>query len=62
MSKYLVTEEWAGYSRGYALYEIEADSEEDARKNYWKGTEIERETIRDDSEGEAEKVELAEEI
>ena len=50
LNKYLVDVQWSGYSRGYSLYEVEAKCEDDAIENYYYGKEIERETIRDDTE------------
>ena len=42
--------EWSGYSRGYSVYEVEADSKEEALENYYEGNQIEREVVRDDTE------------
>lgn len=50
MPKFEVTQEWSGYSRGLTVYEVEASSEEEARKAWWSGKEIFSETIRDDTE------------
>ena len=58
MNKYRVELEWSGYSRGYAIYEVEAESEEAAIKDYWQGVEVERDTIRDDTESEVHSAEL----
>jgi hypothetical protein len=52
MKKFEVTTNWAGYSRGYAVYEVEAENEEAAKSLWYEGLEIERETIRDDTESE----------
>ncbi len=49
---YEVEVSWAGYSRGTAIYQIEADSEEDAMENYDVGECINRYTVRDDTESE----------
>jgi hypothetical protein len=42
--------EWSGYSRGYSVYEVEAESEEQAKEMYYEGNRIEREVVRDDTE------------
>jgi len=52
MTKFNVEVEWSGYSRGTALWEVEAESEEDARENYYEGKRIQREIVRDDTEEE----------
>jgi len=49
MPKYLVEGDFSGYVRGYRSYVIEAESEEEARKYFWKGDE-DSEIIRDDTE------------
>lgn len=54
MPKYTIETEWSGYSRGYAIYEVEAKSKEDAREvfEYDGGTLLEEETVRDDTNSE----------
>ena len=49
MPKYLVEGDFSGYVRGCRTYVVEAESEEQARKYFWKGDE-ESEIIRDDTE------------
>lgn len=58
MAKYQVTVTWSGYSRGIAIYLVEADNEDDARENYWSGEKTYNDVIRDDTEREVEGVEL----
>ena len=53
MAKYSVEVEWAGYSRGSSTYVVEAGSEDEAKERWFTGQETERETVRDDTEGEA---------
>jgi len=48
--KYKVEYKWSGYSRGYATVIVEAESEDEARGNWWWGEEVDREVIRDDTE------------
>jgi len=60
MNKYLVTAERAGYCREYDIYEVEAESEEKAKKGYWNGRFIDEEIIIDDRELDSLKVELVE--
>lgn len=51
MPTYIVNVDWSGYSRGVTTYSVEADSEEEARDNYYLyGEEISHEVIRDDTE------------
>ena len=50
MAKFEVHVEWAGYSRGVKVLEVEAETEADARENFWNGKEIDRTVIRDDTE------------
>lgn len=50
MPKFLVTRDWSGYSRGYTTYEVEAESAEEARDNYYSGEQVEHEVVRDDTE------------
>lgn len=53
MNKYLVSVDVSGYCRGYEVWEVEADSEEDAKEFYYTGNNIESEIIRDDRDREA---------
>lgn len=55
---YIVDVEFAGYSRGISSYKIKASSEEEARDIYYEGIQINRETVRDDTEKEVISVEL----
>ncbi len=48
--KYKVKIGWAGYSRGSSVYEVEADSEEEAIENWWIGEKISNVVVRDDTE------------
>ena len=57
MPKYLVEGDFSGYVRGYRTYVVEAETEEEARKAFWKGNE-ESEIIRDDTEFEINDVSL----
>jgi len=53
MGKYTGQIEWSGYSRGTMVVEVEADSEEEAIdriKNYDWDYEVQRDTVRDDTE------------
>lgn len=50
MPKFQVHVEWAGYSRGVKVMEVEAASEAEARENFWAGREVERTVVRDDTE------------
>lgn len=56
MKKYTVEIPWSGYSRGYSIYEVIAESKDDAidRAAYEEGVLVEREVIRDDTEIELE--------
>lgn len=42
--------EWSGYSRGYSVYEVEAENEEEALECYYEGNQLERCVVRDDTE------------
>jgi len=53
MKRYTVNTEWAGYSRGTAQYIVEAESEEEAMKNWWDGKQVSHVVVRDDTEGAA---------
>lgn len=60
MKRYRVTTEWSVYSRGNAVYEVEAENEEDATVDYWDGI-VSKNTVRDDTEDEViEVVEIGE--
>ncbi len=48
--KFKVRVEWSGYSHGYSIYEVEADSEDEAIENWCEGIKIESTTVRDDIE------------
>ncbi len=50
MKKFKVKFDWSGYSRGYAVYEVEAETEEEAKETFYEGKEIERVVVRDDTE------------
>jgi hypothetical protein len=56
MKKYKVVLEWSGYSRGITEYLVEAESEEEAREIWYKGTQTYHEVVRDDTEKEIESV------
>lgn len=61
MPKFKVDIVWSGYCRGIASYEVEAMDKDEAAENWWDGKEINRETIRDDTDSEVMGVELIEE-
>jgi len=61
MNKYEVDVDWAGYSRGYSTYIVEAESEEEAMNSYYLGEKIEHETVRDDTDSEVSSVTLIKE-
>jgi len=48
--QYRVTTEWYGYSRGTAVYIVEADNEKEAEDRCYEGEEIERTIVRNDTE------------
>lgn len=50
MKKYLVQGEFSGYCRGIVQFEVEAENEAEAIKNWYEGKEIFREVVRDDSD------------
>lgn len=50
MKTYKLSVPWAGYSRGEAIVEVKASSLEEAIENIYDGEEIERFTVRDDTE------------
>ena len=52
MATYRVEVEVSGYCRGYQVWLIEADSEEEAKDSFWAGEFISEEIILDDREGE----------
>tara|TARA_R110000850_G_scaffold75037_1_gene164007 strand:- start:653 stop:832 length:180 start_codon:yes stop_codon:yes gene_type:complete len=53
---YAVTLDFAGYSRGYEVRMVEANSPEEARENWYEGEVVENETIRDDLDREVTEV------
>jgi len=59
MKKFIVDLEFSGYSRGTVSYEVEAETAEEAEENWWKGKEIDRDIIRDDTDKEVIGVEEA---
>lgn len=59
MKKFIVETVWSGYCRGVAKYEVEAETAEEAEENWWKGKEIDRDIIRDDTDKEVIGVEEA---
>lgn len=61
MKKYHVEVDWSGYSRGYSVYEVYADSAEEAEDMYYEGERIEHDVVRDDTEKEGVLATLAEE-
>ena len=58
MPLYNVIVNWQGYSRGETIYQVEADSEEDAMDNYYSGVEVDHFTVRDDTEKEVSEARL----
>ncbi|AUR93176.1 coil containing protein [Vibrio phage 1.184.A._10N.286.49.A5] len=48
--KYQVRVEWSGYSRGYSVYEVEAESEDEAKEICYEGDKLEHVVVRDDTE------------
>lgn len=52
MPKYSIHTDWFGYSRGYAIYEVEAESKEEAEDKFTDGEAylIDRGITRDDTE------------
>jgi hypothetical protein len=52
MKKFQVTKHWCGYSRGYTIYEVEAETLVDATELYYDGKQIEHVVVRDDTEPE----------
>lgn len=57
--RYLVTVDWSGYSTGYTVYEVVAESEEEAKEDYSQHIVLDHVTVRDDTEKEVARVELA---
>lgn len=53
MKTFEVRTEWAGYSRGGAVYRVEAESKEEAMEEFCGGERVKRYTNRDDTEEEA---------
>ena len=50
MKTYDVTVNWSGYSRGFSTYRVQADSEDEAKELWYEGEEVQRTTVRDDTE------------
>jgi hypothetical protein len=50
MKTYDVEVQWSGYSRGYSVYRVKAESAEVAQKDWWDGEQVVHETVRDDTE------------
>jgi hypothetical protein len=50
MKTYDVEVQWSGYSRGYTVYRVKAESAEAANDTFWDGEQIAHETVRDDTE------------
>jgi hypothetical protein len=48
--EYIVTRDYSGYVRGYATYRVLASSKEEALENWYDGTELSNEIVRDDTE------------
>jgi len=59
MKTYRIEESWSGYSRGYAEYEVQAETAREAKEIYMSGgaTEVARGTTRDDTESDYESIE-----
>jgi len=55
--KYQVKIDWSGYSRGTEVYEVEADSEQEARDRWCHNDPVSRTVDRDDCEREIYEVE-----
>ena len=50
MMKYIVKIQWSGYSRGSDVYEVEADSEAEAKSMFYMGKRLSHVIVRDDRE------------
>ena len=50
--KYKIELDWSGYSRGFSVYEVEAESEDEARESWYEGKRTHHEVVRDDTEKE----------
>lgn len=50
MKKFRVKFDWSGYSRGYSVYEVEAETAEEAKETFYDGKKVEHEVVRDDTE------------
>jgi len=48
--KFKVRREWSGYSRGYSIFEVEAENKEMASEQWYEGKVIEHKVVRDDTE------------
>ena len=53
MPKFEVSVEWSGYSRGYSVFEVEAEDAEEAKEIWYDGKKVHHEIHRDDTEKEA---------
>jgi len=60
MPKFKVNIDWSGYCRGTSSWIVEAENEEDAKENWYLGTEIDRIIVRDDTENEIISIDLKE--
>ena len=60
MKTFIVETEWAGYSRGNATYEVEANSAEEAEQEWDMWAERSRNVVRNDQEEEVTSVSIKE--
>lgn len=58
MPKFNVEVSYAGYSRGYQNFLVEAESAEEAMQNFWRGQETDTNEMRNDWDREANSAEL----
>ena len=56
MKKFKVEIDWSGYSRGCSVYEVEAETQEEAEELWDEGEKITDVTVRDDRESEVTKI------
>lgn len=56
MPKFEIKTEWYGYSRGLSTYVVEAESEQEARDNWYGGERTKHVVVRDDTENEIQSV------
>ncbi len=61
MPKFSVAIEFTRYSRGYEVYEVEAETEEQAKDDYWSGELIDQHASRDDWDREVSEITLIKE-